>query len=136
MTAREKPGLVIILAEFCHWQIKMKHDENVMSMVLVTGLLVKLYVEAVDGRITDITFSSSFIFICRELPTSVAHSYTVTAFGFFKYHPSAVLSTPMSVVPVLNFALVECLLPQPVFRFCIRDNQKLTFTPYTTSLET
>ena len=57
--------LVIIPAEFCHWQIKMKHDEKVMSMVLVTGVLVKLYVEAVDGRITDITFSSCFILICQ-----------------------------------------------------------------------
>ena len=65
MTAREKPSLVIILAEFCRWQIKMKHDEK--SMVLVTGVLVKLYVEAVDGRITDITFF--------DLPTTKFSQY-------------------------------------------------------------
>ena len=33
LKTHEKPSLVIILAEFCHWQIKMKHDEKVMSMI-------------------------------------------------------------------------------------------------------
>ena len=33
LKTHEKPSLVIILAEFCHWQIKMKHDEKVMSVI-------------------------------------------------------------------------------------------------------
>ena len=33
MKTHEKLSLVIILAEFCRWQIKMKHDEKVMSVI-------------------------------------------------------------------------------------------------------
>ena len=33
LKTHEKPSLVIILAEFCHWKIKMKHDEKVMSVI-------------------------------------------------------------------------------------------------------